>query len=80
MMERFVAIIIVSMAVLLFLFTDFGKNRSVYYDCRDAHWHPDVPIEVKKECSKLMYERWKEQNERKNDPSIHENGRDFLRT
>ena len=36
---------------------------------------------VKKECAKLFYENWKkEQDERKNDPGVHENRRDILRT
>ena len=29
-----------------------------YYDCRDAHWHPDYPIEVKQECARLRIEEW----------------------
>jgi hypothetical protein len=36
------------------IFTDFGKSRTIRYDCRDAHWHPDVPVEVKKQCQELM--------------------------
>jgi hypothetical protein len=63
------------------MFSDFGKNRTKVYDCRDAHWHPDVPIAVKKECAKLFYEEWKrQQDERKNDPSIHENRSNIFRT
>jgi hypothetical protein len=80
MKERVVVIVLVLCCVAILVVTDFGKGQTVMYDCRDAHWHPDVPIEVKKECSKLMYERWKEQNERKNDPSIHENRPNVLRT
>ena len=69
------------LAVSILIFTDFSKNRTKVYDCRDAHWHPDIPIEVKKECAKLFYENWKkEQDERKNDPGVHENRRDILRT
>lgn len=79
-LERTVILILVAVSIGILVFTEFGANRSVYYDCRDAHWHPDVPIEVKRECSKLMYEQWKEKNERKNDPSIHENSRDVLTT
>ena len=50
-------------AVIIILFTDFGANRGKVYDCRDAHWHPDVPIEVKKECDRIMYENWKKRQE-----------------
>ena len=80
MLERIIVIILIIASIFLLVLTDFGRNQTVRYDCRDAHWHPDVPIEVKKQCSELMYKQWKEQNERKNDPSIHENSRDLLRT
>jgi hypothetical protein len=50
-------------AVFILIFTDFGKSQTVVYDCRDAHWHPDVPVEVKRECSRMMYEEWKKQRE-----------------
>jgi hypothetical protein len=79
MKERFFIIFLVLACVLFLVFTDFG-NQGRYYDCRDAHWHPDYPVEVKKECAKLLYEYWKEQNERKDDPGIHENRRNLLRT
>jgi hypothetical protein len=80
MKERIVVIILLIISVSILVTTDFGRGQTVVYDCRDAHWHPDVPIEVKKQCSELMYKQWKEKNERKNDPSIHENRRDLLRT
>lgn len=80
MKEKIIIAIALIFSVLILVLTDFGQNRSVVYDCRDAHWHPDVPIEVKRECSRLMYERWKEENERKNDPSLHENRESILRT
>jgi len=78
--EKIIIGIAVIFSVLILILSDFGGNRTVVYDCRDAHWHPDVPIEVKKECSRLMYERWKEENERKNEKGIHENSPNLLRT
>jgi hypothetical protein len=33
------------------------------YDCRDAHWHPDYPIEVKQECARLRIEEWRRLNQ-----------------
>ena len=50
-------------AVFILIFTDFGKSQTVVYDCRDAHWHPDIPVEVKQECSRMMYEEWKKKQE-----------------
>lgn len=80
MLERIVVIALLLASVFILVATDFGRGQTVVYDCRDAHWHPDVPVEVKKQCSELMYKQWKEKNERKNDPSIHENSRNLLRT
>ena len=75
------AIIFAGLAVSVLVFTDFGKGTTVVYDCRDAHWHPDIPIDVKKECSRLMYEEWKrQQNEKENDRRLHENSKNLLRT
>jgi hypothetical protein len=50
-------------AIFILIFTNFGRSRTVIYDCRDAHWHPDIPIEVKQECGRKMYEEWKRQKE-----------------
>jgi hypothetical protein len=50
-------------AVFILIFTNFGKSQTVVYDCRDAHWHPDIPVEVKQECGRKMYEEWKRQKE-----------------
>jgi hypothetical protein len=80
MKERILVISLVIFCVAVLVYTDFGRGQEVVYDCRDAHWHPDVPAEVKRECSRLMYERWKEQNERKNDPGIYENRSNVFRT
>jgi hypothetical protein len=32
--------------------SDFGESGR-YYDCREAHWHPDYPIGVKEQCLDL---------------------------
>lgn len=81
LINRYAAAIIAILCVAVLIFTDFGKGNVVVYDCRDAHWHPDVPIEVKKECSRLMYEEWKRQeDERKNEKGIHESSPNILRT
>ena len=60
---NFLAVAITLIAAIILIVTDFGKDQTVIYDCRDAHWHPDVPVEVKKECSRLMYEQWKKKQE-----------------
>jgi hypothetical protein len=81
MTERLIIAVLLIFSVYVLVYSDFGKNRVVRYDCRDAHWHPDVPVEVKQECQKLMYEEWKKkEDERKNDKSIHENSSNLLRT
>jgi hypothetical protein len=62
MKERIIIIVATVASVLILLFSDFGKQGK-YYNCRDAHWHPDVPIEVKNECKKLIYEELMKQKE-----------------
>lgn len=62
--KRTALIVFVLVAALILIFTDFGDSkRVVRYDCRDAHWHPDVPVDVKRECQKLMYEFWQQKQE-----------------
>jgi hypothetical protein len=80
MRERIIIIVATVASILILLFSDFGEQGK-YYNCRDAHWHPDYPIEVRKQCAELLYEEWKKQNnEKKDDPGIHENRRNLLRT
>lgn len=48
--------------VFILVFTDFARgDRVVVYDCRDAHWHPDIPVEVKKACGELFKERYQKE-------------------
>ncbi len=52
-------LIISFICLLILIFTNYGGTKEIVYDCRDAHWNPDIPIDVKKECQKIMYEEWK---------------------
>jgi hypothetical protein len=62
--KRAALIVLLFVAVAVLIFSDYGNSdRVVRYDCRDAHWHPDVPVQVKKDCQKLMYEEWQKQQE-----------------
>jgi hypothetical protein len=54
---KIVIVLLALICVAILIFTDFGKGGTIRYDCRDAHWHPDVPIEVKKQCQELMKQR-----------------------
>jgi hypothetical protein len=62
MKERIIIIVATVASVLILLFSDFGKQGK-YYNCRDAHWHPDYPVEVRKQCSELLYEELMRQKE-----------------
>ena len=62
MRERIIIVVAVLASVLILVFSDFGKQGK-YYNCRDAHWHPDVPVEVKNECKRLIYEELMKQKE-----------------
>ncbi len=53
-----ISLVVVFFGIIFALITyDFGPTGKVY-DCRDAHWMPDVPIEVKKECAELLKQEW----------------------
>jgi hypothetical protein len=51
-------------AVGILLFSNFGKNRTVVYDCRMSEISPDFPIEVKEECRKLRLEHYQQEQKR----------------
>lgn len=56
-----IIILLALMAVLIFIISDFGDSQGRYYDCRDAHWHPDYPVQVKEECRKIIREHLEQQ-------------------
>lgn len=73
-------VIIFLLSLWALIFSDVG-NQTRVYDCGMAEWHPDIPNAVKEECRRLHYEEWKrQQDERKNDPGVHENRRGVLTT
>jgi hypothetical protein len=54
--DRWIIALAGIVAVAILVLSDFGSHREVVYDCRDAHWHPDVPIEVKRQCAEMFKE------------------------
>lgn len=61
---KFVIIILTLAAAALLSYSDFGDSNQVkIYDCSIAEWHPDVPINIRKECRKLRLEEEYRQNE-----------------
>jgi hypothetical protein len=63
--KRAALVILLLTLVIVLVVSNFGSNgeRVVRFDCRDAHWMPDIPVEVKRECDRIMYERWKQEQE-----------------
>ena len=61
-MKNILAVVIAFIGIIVLVLLT-AERQSVVYDCRDAHWHPDVPIEVKKECRKLMQKYYRQQEE-----------------
>ncbi len=55
-MKNILVVVLMFAAIFILIISDFHGTK--VYDCRDAHWMPDVPIEVKKECSKMQKEDW----------------------
>lgn len=62
-MTKFIPLIVALIAIIILFTTDFGRTQGVIYDCRDAHWHPDYPIEVKKQCKEIMKQYYEKQRE-----------------
>ncbi len=62
-MKNIFVVVVVFAAILILAISDFGRSKGVVYDCRDAHWHPDVPVDVKRECQKLFKEDLDRQRE-----------------
>jgi hypothetical protein len=54
--NKLVIVLAASVAIFILVYSDFGKNQKVVYDCREAHWHPDYPIKVREECKRLIRE------------------------
>jgi hypothetical protein len=53
--QNLALILLLIVCVIILIFSDFAEGpRAKVYDCRDAHWHPDIPIEVKKQCQELL--------------------------
>jgi len=57
-MKNIFLVVTLFLSVFVLVLSDFGKDRTVVYDCRDAHWMPDVPLSVKEECAKMRKEDW----------------------
>lgn len=58
---KLVVYILIAIALIVLLIQYEPEGR--VYDCRDAHWHPDYPIEVKQECARLRIEEWHRQHQ-----------------
>lgn len=56
MRDRYIIVLAALAAMLILLFSDFGRHQSKVYDCGMAEWHPDIPTKVKEECRKLRRE------------------------
>jgi len=56
--------ILILSAVIILIFSSYGKNKTVVYDCRMSEISPDFPPEVRQECRKLRLEQLR-QNEKK---------------
>ena len=66
------------MWVVILGLTPMPEHR--VYDCSLAEWHPDIPVEVKKQCRELKQQEWKKQNEGKVQTNVHEDRKDIRRT
>jgi hypothetical protein len=70
MKERLIVIIIVLIATLFLIFTNFGEGDVRVYDCGMAEWHPDIPRDVKEECRRLRNEENRHRKESDESKSV----------
>ena len=54
-MNRSIIIAVLSIIIILLVFSDYGKV-GVVYDCTVAETRSDYPIEIKNECRRLFKE------------------------
>ena len=52
-MVKSIIIAILCFALLVVSAITVVEERTVYYNCDIAEFHPDIPIEVKKRCREL---------------------------
>lgn len=63
MKEKYIIALALFSAILILLFSDYGRSTTKIYDCGMAEWHPDIPKQVREECRKLRKELEKNFNE-----------------
>jgi len=56
MKEKYIFLLAIVLAAVVFAYIDFNKSNPKIYDCGMAEWHPDIPLKVKEECRKLKRE------------------------
>ena len=64
--------------ILILSLTPMPEYR--VYDCGMAEWHPDIPMEVRKQCRELKQQEWKKENEGKVQTNLYENRKGVRRT
>jgi hypothetical protein len=64
--------------ILILSLTPMPEYR--LYDCGMAEWHPDIPMEVRKQCRELKQQEWKKENEGKVQTNLYENRKGVRRT
>jgi len=75
-----IALVVAILAILAaFMYADTGEGYRVY-DCGMAEWHPDIPLEVRKQCRELKHQEWKKENEGKVQTNLYENRKDIRGT
>ncbi len=64
MRSRFLIVLLVLICVCVLIFSNYEKSKKIIvYDCDTAIWYSDIPVEVKNECKRLIYEELMKQKE-----------------
>ena len=55
-MKNIFAVIGIFIIFFMLAMSDIEMPKGRFYDCGMAEWHPDIPVEVKEECRRLLRE------------------------
>ena len=79
-MIKYVIGFIVACVIWILVLSQISMPEYKIYDCSLSEWHPDIPVEVKKQCRELKQQEWKKQNEGKVQTNLYEDRKGIRRT
>jgi hypothetical protein len=63
MKDNIIVVVGLFLCAAFLVFSDYGPEGRVY-DCSMAEWHPDIPLEVKEECRRMLREFYEHEKQK----------------